>query len=342
MTGYPRTVAPGWLAPLIDFEAPIELSLHVHPLETGQMVGSLTHKMVQLHSSRLLEARGGRLADPEREVAYEDAERLRDALQRGEEKVFSVGLYVLLRASSRGALDDLTRRVEVTLDGMLAHSRVAIFEQDAGFRSCLPEASGPPAGLPQPRHLSRSRRPSRSPRARLTMETRRPLRHRQAQPSPVIFDPFDPSLENANAGRLRQVGRREELLHQADGAAQPAGRRRLPGDRPRGRVPRALRRGRRPVRPARQHVGQHLNPFDLPPPDDDGRAATRWPSRSRRLLGLLEIMLAEPGRPLGPYERALLDRALYRTYAATGITADPATHDTPGAAAARPPGGARW
>src|SRR5437763_1129762 len=56
--------------------------------------------MVQLHSSRLLEARGGRLADPEREMVYEDAERLRDALQRGEEKVFSVGLYILLRASS--------------------------------------------------------------------------------------------------------------------------------------------------------------------------------------------------------------------------------------------------
>jgi len=94
VTGYPRSVGPGWLQPLIDFEEPIELSLHLLPLETGQTVRALTLKMVQLHSSRLLEARGGRLADPEREVAYEDAERLRDALQRGEEKVFSVGLYI--------------------------------------------------------------------------------------------------------------------------------------------------------------------------------------------------------------------------------------------------------
>ena len=88
--------------------------------------GMLGHKLVQLQSSRLVDVRSGRLADPEREVALEDAERLRDALQRGEERVFSVSVYVLLRASAPRALDDLTRRVESTLDGMLAHSRVAI------------------------------------------------------------------------------------------------------------------------------------------------------------------------------------------------------------------------
>ncbi len=139
VTGYPRTVSPGWLAPLIDFEEPIELSLHLHPLQTAQMVSTLSHKLVQLHSSRLLAARGGRLPDPEREVAYEDAERLRDALQRGDEKIFSVALYILLRANSLAALDALTRKVELTLGGMLAHARTAILEQDTAFQSCLPK-----------------------------------------------------------------------------------------------------------------------------------------------------------------------------------------------------------
>src|SRR5919201_3884925 len=114
VVGYPRTVGPGWLGPLLEFEYPIELSLHIHPLETASVVKLLGHKLVQLQSSRLLDLKGGRLADPEREVALEDAERLRDALQRGEERVFSVSLYVLLRAGSLKALDDLTRRVEAT------------------------------------------------------------------------------------------------------------------------------------------------------------------------------------------------------------------------------------
>src|SRR5438045_2486298 len=138
VVGYPRTVVPGWLTPLVEFEHPIEISLHVQPLETASIVKLLSHKLVQLQSSRLVDVRSGRLADPEREVAFEDAERLRDALQRGEERVFSVSLYVLMRAGSQRALDDLTRRVETTLDGMLAHSRVAILEQARAFPACLP------------------------------------------------------------------------------------------------------------------------------------------------------------------------------------------------------------
>ena len=57
----------------------------MHPLETASIVKLLSHKLVQLQSSRLVDVRSGRLADPEREVAFEDAERLarRAAARRG-------------------------------------------------------------------------------------------------------------------------------------------------------------------------------------------------------------------------------------------------------------------
>jgi len=328
VTGYPRSVGPGWLQPLIDFEEPIELSLHLLPLETGSMVASLTHKMVQLHSSRLLEARGGRLADPEREVAYEDAERLRDALQRGEEKVFSVGLYVLLRASSLATLDDLTRRVEVTLDGMLAHSRVAIFEQDAGFRSCLPEGQD---YLLVSRNLDTSSLATTFPFSSSTLTMERGVLYGIARhnASPVIFDPFDPSLENANAVVFAKSGAGKSyftklmalrnLLFGVDFLVID------PEDEYRTLCAAV---GGQYVRLASSSA-QHLNPFDLPPPDDDWEGRDPLAEQVAALLGLLEIMLAEPGRPLGSYERALLDRAIYRTYAAKGIDVDPATHSRP-------------
>ena len=41
VVGYPRTVSPGWLSPLIDFEAPLEISLHVYPLESAAMIRAL-------------------------------------------------------------------------------------------------------------------------------------------------------------------------------------------------------------------------------------------------------------------------------------------------------------
>ena len=203
--GYPRSVAPGWLTPLIEFEQPIEVSLHIHPLETASVVKLLGHKMVQLHSSRLVDMRGGRLADPEREVAFEDAERLRDALQRGEERVFSVRLYVLLRASSPRVLDDLTRRVEITLDGMLAHSRVAILEQERGFRACLPEGRD---DLLVYRNLDTSSLATLFPFTSSTLSMERGVLYGVAtrSQSPVIVDPFDASLENANMAVFAMSG----------------------------------------------------------------------------------------------------------------------------------------
>src|SRR3982075_285450 len=197
VVGYPRTVAAGWLTPLLEFEHPIEVSLHVHPLETASIVKLLGHKLVQLQSARMVDDRGGRLADPEREVAFEDAERLRDALQRGEQRVFSVSLYVMVRAGSQRALDDLTRRVETTLDGMLAHSRVAILEQERAFRACLPAGQDE---LLAYRNLDTTSLATTFPFRSGSLSMERGVLYGVATRSqtPVIIDPFDASLENAN------------------------------------------------------------------------------------------------------------------------------------------------
>ena len=329
VTGYPRTVGPGWLTPLIDFEEPLELSLHVHPLETGQMVTTLTHKMVQYHSSRLFDARGGRLADPEREVAYEDAERLRDALQRGEERVFSVSFYVLLRAPSRERLDDLTRRVEIVLDGMLAHSRVALWEQDGGFRSCLPEGSD---HLLVYRNLDTSSLATTFPFCSSSLSMERGVLYGVAKHnhSPVIFDPFDPGLENANMVVFAKSGAGKSYFTKL-----MALRNLLMGvdflvvDPEDEYLSLCIAVGGQYVRLAVSSP-HHLNPFDLPPPDPaDAEGRDPLAERIAALLALLEIMVAPAGQPLGPRERGVLDRALYQAYAAVGITADPATHDRP-------------
>jgi len=328
VTGYPRTVSPGWLAPLIDFEEPIELSLHLHPLQTAQMVSTLSHKLVQLHSSRLLAARGGRLPDPEREVAYEDAERLRDALQRGEEKIFSVALYILLRAASLAALDALTRKVELTLGGMLAHARTAILEQDTAFQSCLPQGQDQ---LLLYRNLDTSSVATMFPfsSSSLTMERGVLYGIARHNHSPVIVDPFDETLENANmvvfatsgAGKsyfTKLMALRNLLLGVDFLVIDPEDEYRALCTAVDGQYVRLA-----------SSSAQHLNPFDLPPADEDEDARDPLAEQVSAILALLEIMLAEPGHGLTSHERALLDRALYQTYAAAGITDEVSTQHGP-------------
>ena len=329
VVGYPRSVGPGWLTPLIEFEQPIEIAFHIHPLETASIVKLLSHKLVQLQSSRLVDLRVGRLADPEREVAFEDTERLRDALQRGEERVFSVSLYVLLRAASLKVLDELTRRVETTLDGMLAHSRVAILEQERGFRACLPQARD---DLLTYRNLDTSSLVTTFPFTSSTLSMERGVLYGVAtrSQSPVIVDPFDPSLENANMAVFAMAGAGKSYFVKLMALRNLlAGVGFLvvdPEDEYRALCAAAAGQYVR-LASASPH---HLNPFDLPPVTaEDGRDPLA--EQVTALLGLLEVMVATDaaGRGLSHYERAVLDRALYQTYARAGISTDPATHDRP-------------
>ncbi len=324
VTGYPRTVGPGWLAPLIEFEHPIEISLHIHPLETASVVKLLGHKLVQLQSSRLVDLRGGRLADPEREVAFEDAERLRDALQRGEERVFSVSLYLLLRAASPRVLDDLTRRVESTLDGMLAHSRVAILEQERGFQACLPHGRDQ---LLVYRNLDTSSLVTMYPFTSSTLSMEQGVLYGVATRSqtPIIVDPFDATLENANLAVFAVAGAGKSffvklmalrnLLAGVDFLiVDPENEYRAVCEAAGGQYVRLA-----------STSNHRLNPFDLPPSEAQDGTDT-LAEQVTALLGLLSIMLADTDRSLDKLERAVLDDALYQTYARAGITRDPLSH----------------
>jgi conjugal transfer ATP-binding protein TraC len=328
VVGYPRSVASGWLAPLIEFEHPIEISMHIHPLETATVVKLLGHKLVQLQSSRLVDVRGGRLADPEREVAFEDAERLRDALQRGEERVFSVSLYVLLRAASPRALDDLTRRVESTLDGMLAHSRVAILEQERAFRSCLPAARDE---LLVYRNLDTSSLVTMYPFASSTLSMERGVLYGVASRSrtPLIVDPFDSSLDNANLAVFAVAGAGKSYFVKLMALRNLlAGVEFLIIDPENEYHALCEAVGGQYVRLASASP-HRLNPFDLPPPSDAGDATDVLAEQVASLLGLFAIMLADARGNLDKLERAVLDTAVYDTYARAGISRDATSHARP-------------
>lgn len=351
ITGYPRTVSPGWLAPLLYAAEPLEISLHVQPLPSGEMVKALSHRLVQLHSSRLLDARGGRLADPEREVAYDDVERLRDALQRGEERVFATSLYLLLRAPSAERLDELTRRTEAVLDGMLAHSRVPLLQQEGGLRAALPLGED---GLLLYRNLDTSSLATTFPFSANAPVMERGVfygvaRHGHA---PVVVDPFDASLENANTAVIATSGAgksysakllalRQHLLGVDVLVVDPEDEYRRLCAAVGGQYVRLSATAR-----------ERLNPFDLPQPPGPPAApgAAGRPDEPNEpgepgepnepgedvlaeqvlaLVALVEMLVATPETPLTAQERTALDEALYATYDRAGISADRSTHGRP-------------
>jgi hypothetical protein len=330
ITGYPRLVTPGWLSVLVETDLPIEVSLHICPLATSGMVRWLGTQIAQLESSQLAAKRGERIVDPEREIALEDAERLRERLQRGEERVFAVGLYLLIRARAPRELDELTRRVEEQLDALLAQSRRTLWEQERGLHSCAPEARDQ---LMVPRNLDTSALAATLPFVgpSLAMETGMLVGLNRSSLTPVLLDPFDRSLDNANLAVIAPAGSGKsffckllllrQLINGTDCIA-------IDPENEYSRVAEAA--GGQTVKLAASSA-HHINPFDLPPQTDEAERGEDDPLAERvtALLGLLEVMLSGSNARLDNNERALLDRAIYRTYAEAGITADIATHGQP-------------
>jgi conjugal transfer ATP-binding protein TraC len=328
LADYPRTVSAGWLDRLIDFEAPLELSLHLEPLDSDITIRRLTRKLVELQSSRLLDARSGRIHSAEREVAYADVERLRDALQRGEERVFSVGLYLLLREHTIAALDDLTRHVEAALGGLLAASRPATYQHLAGLRSCLPAGRDE---LGRRRNLDTTSLATMVPfvSGHVSMERGILVGVGIHSNGLVVFDPFNRSLDNANKVVFAKSGAgksyackvealRALLLGIAYYVIDPEDEYRRICDAVGGQYVRLA--GSSP---------QHINPFDLPPREPDVEAEALRDLLAEKVLalqGLLGLMLAERGLELGQQEKGALDAALYETYRRAGITPEPRTH----------------
>ncbi|HZC05321.1 MAG TPA: hypothetical protein VE338_06745, partial [Ktedonobacterales bacterium] len=342
VTGYPRSVLPGWLALLIDLDEPFELSLHIRPLSSRAMIRQLTSRMVALHSSRLLDERHGRLPDPEREVAYGDMERLRDALQRGDERVFSLALYLLVRAPTRKALAARYARLQATLDHLQLQCRPATLEHDLGFTSCLPEARD---------RLGRWRTFDTSGLATAFPFTASGLSMREGilygvQPdtgSLVILQPFAPELENANQVVFAKSGAGKSYACKLQALrALLLGTRVCvvdPEDEYR-RLAAAV--GGQVIRLAPGST-QRINPFDLPQlqasaPSETERAGGSGGAggdvladKVQALHALLDLLLADRAPTgavgLSQREKGLLDRCLYETYRRVGITSDPRTHD---------------
>src|ERR1700728_564924 len=129
VVGYPREVGRGWLEPLATYPGRLDVSVHIEPLPPAVASERLRRQLARFESSRRADQTHGRLGDPETEVAAEDARALADGLARGEEKLFRVGLYLPVHASSETALDADSARVRGLSSSLLLDAQPTTWRQ---------------------------------------------------------------------------------------------------------------------------------------------------------------------------------------------------------------------
>ena len=311
---YPRYLEANWLSPVINFDVTLDASLFIYPSDSAKVMKMLRNKVAQIQSSININRGKGLVRDPALEAALQDAEQLRDELQRGQEKFFHLALYFTVYADDPEKIKKTQASLESILGGKLVLSRPADLQQEHGFNSVLPICSDE---LEIFRNMNTSPLSTSFPfsSSELTGNSGILYGLNRHNDSLILFDRF--SLENANSvifaksGAGKSYAVKLELLRQ-----MMLGTDVLVID-PENEYESLCKAVGGSMLRLSLNSERRMNPFDLPEKlGEDESIPDMLRSNVIALRGLLSLMLGE----LTPTELGIIDRALLDTYALRGIT----------------------
>ncbi|HET8671876.1 MAG TPA: ATP-binding protein [Candidatus Saccharimonadales bacterium] len=203
ITGYPYVASSGWFDNLINFNHDADISYHIEEVDALSALPKLHRKITELESTRRAMMNAGKIVGSEITDPLESAMELRDKIQRGQEKLFQVSVYIGLQADNLAELDKVTKLLETTMSARLFYIKSARHQQIEALQSILPRAEDQ---LNQKRNLDSSSAALTFPfmSSELVQESGILYGVNKSNNSLVILDRF--SLHNANSITFAQSG----------------------------------------------------------------------------------------------------------------------------------------
>lgn len=310
---YPRFLSTNWLSFIIQAEGALDLSMFIYPIDSADILKKLKSKVGEIGSQMSINQEKGMVRDPMLETAYKDVEGLRDNLMQGTEKYFRFALYFTIYAKDIKELDQYSSTLESSLGAKLIVTKRALLQTQNGFNSTLPLGYDE---LDVSNNMNTSPLSSCFPFVSSDLTSNDGIlyginRHNN---SLILFDRF--GLENANSVIFAKSGAGKSYAVKLE-------------------VLRSLMVGTEVIIIDPENEYQHLaaavggtylsvslnspsriNPFDLPVGLEGEESPDILRSAVINLLGLFSLMLGK----LNPTEEALMDKAIWQTYAKKDIT----------------------
>jgi len=312
---YPRFLAANWFSPIINLDKVFDISIFVHPIDTAGVMRQLQKKVAEVQSQIHIREEKGLVRDPQLDIAYQDLEVLRDKLQQAQERLFSLGIYITLYATSTEELDKVETEIRSMLESRLVYVKPALFQQAEGLNSVFPLCTDK---LSVTSRFNSAPLSSIFPFVSFDLTSNKGIlyginRHNN---SLVLFDRY--SMENYNSVIFAKAGAGKSyttkleilrsLMFDADVIV-------IDPEREYEYLTTAVDGRYFNISLTSRH---HINPFDLPVPREDEAPADVLRSNIISLVGLFRILLGG----LTPEEDSIIDRAISETYASRDITAD--------------------
>jgi conjugal transfer ATP-binding protein TraC len=310
---YPRFLSVNWMSPIINLDRVFNVSMFVHPADTGIILRNLRKKLTQVESQIATEEEQGKVRNPILETARIDIESLRDKLIQGTEKFFKYSLYITVFEDSVEKLNEAEEQIDSLFSAKMVYIKPALFQQDLGINSTFPLGNN---------YLFITNSMNTGPLSTIFPFTSSNLssdkgilyginRHNN---SLIIFDRF--SMENGNtvifgkSGSGKSYGIKVEILRSLMFGTDvividPENEYQYLAETTDGAFFKISLNSK-----------HHINPFVISPPGPDETSEEMIRSKIMDLVGLLRVALGE----LTPEENSILDRALTEVYATKDIT----------------------
>jgi conjugal transfer ATP-binding protein TraC len=316
VSGYPRYVSANWLAPLINFDHSLDISMFVYPVEGRSILDDLRRKIAEMEAEIQTDLQRGRVVDPATQAKLDDARVLQEELVKGAERFFQFSLYITIPAQSTEELNHISKQIESTLGSLMIISKHATLQMEEGFKATTPVCTDK---LMITRNMDTTSLATTFPFTSSELTANEGILYgiNEHNDSLIIFDRF--TLENANSVVFAKSGAGKSYLVKLEAL-------------------RSLMFGTEiiVIDPEEEYKtlcealgGQYIsfgfgsnakiNPFDLSAVYVEGENELNQKILS--LHSLFKVIMGE----LSPSEEATLDRAVVLTYKMKGITTDPET-----------------
>jgi conjugal transfer ATP-binding protein TraC len=310
---YPRFLTVNWLSPIINLDRIFNVSMFIHPADTGIILKKLRRKLTQVEAQISTEMEAGKIRNPVLETSRNDIETLRDKLIQGTEKFFKYGLYVTIFEDTVDKLNEAEEEILSLLEAKMVYIRPALFQQDIGLNSTLPLGTD---DLYVNTSMNTGPLSTIFPFVSANLSSNKGIlyginRHNN---SLIIFDRF--SMENGNmvifgkSGGGKSYAVKIEILRSLMSGIDiividPENEYQYLAETTDGAFFKISLNSR-----------HHINPFDVSSPGPDETTEDVLRSKIMDLVGLLRVALGD----LTPEENSTLDQALTETYASKDIT----------------------
>ncbi len=135
--GYPRTIREGWLDSIISSEGNFDMSIHVKPSHIETVMSQLNQELVKQEADMMAAQMKG-IVNPSLKIQHDDTMRVLEKLQKGEEKLFNIALYIGAKAYDKEKLELLTKKILSELNSIMVIPKIPFLRMVEGAKSVYP------------------------------------------------------------------------------------------------------------------------------------------------------------------------------------------------------------